>query len=154
MSWTLCWLVKIGLQPKLQYLNIGPNVEADFSSAQSPRLWKRMRNPRQKLNRDDLLTVSQKVVHWQALARKLGISEPDIATIEADYSHDYNEQKFQSLLKWFQGKGSPPTRQSLIQVIEVKLQDPQLARDVENSLAVMDNQLSESGKPRAYSMLS
>ena len=108
-----------------------------------------MRNSQQKLTRDDLVTVAQKIVHWQALARKLGLSEPDIVAIEANYSHDYKEQRFQSLLKWFQEKGSPPTRQTLVRIIEEKLLEPQLAIDVESALTA-----SDEDRPRAHSMMT
>ena len=105
-----------------------------------------MRSPRQKLSRTDLVTVSQKIVHWQGLARHLGLEEPDIVAIQADFSHDYNEQKVQSLLKWFREHRSPPTRQSLVKIIEEKLQDPQLARDVERALVDTQRDRAQSAQ--------
>ena len=131
----------------------GQNAETDSTTVQSVCVWKNMRNPQQTLTTADLVTVSQKVVYWQALARKLGLTEPDIVAIEANYRHDYNEQKYQSVLKWFQQQRSLPTRQILVRVIEEKLQDFQLARDVASALVTVDT-LSDSDRPRAHSMMT
>ena len=112
-----------------------------------------MSNPRQKITRGDLLVVSRRLTHWQELARHLGLSEPDIAAIKADYSHDYNEQKLQSLLKWLQGQHYPPKRQALIKIIEEKMKDRDLARDVDRTLFALDND-RDGDRPRSISMLT
>ena len=128
------------------------HTERDFA-ATPPRVWKTITNRRRKITRDDLVVISNRVPRWKELARHLGLAEPDIVAIEANYSHDYNEQKLQCLLTWFQGQGSPPTRQALVRIIEEKMQDQELAKDIDTALLSLDIE-RDSERPRAQSALN
>lgn len=129
----------------------GPCIEIDgVHVAAQPRIWKKMRNPHKQIMTHDFVNIAQKVTHWQILARHLGLSEPDIVAIESDHSHDYTEQKVQMLLKWFKQQPSKPTRQTLVRIVEEKMKDPVLAKEVDSALFVLDLE-RESTKPRACS---
>ena len=101
-------------------------------------MWNAMINLSEQLTTDDFLQIAKKIVHWKEMARYLGLSEPDIAEIEQNYVCNYKEQKYQMLLKWYQLQKSPPTRQCLLQVIEEKMKDSELAQDVTSILHSID----------------
>ena len=94
------------------------------------RIWKTVRSG--PLERSELVHIAKVIHHWSVLARYLGLSEPIIVAIEENHVHDYEEQKIQMLLKWFQQQSTPPTRQSLVRIIEEKMKDPVLAQDITN----------------------
>ena len=51
--------------------------------------------------------------------------------ISENYRGDYEEQKFQMLLTWHQQQPTPPTRQSLVRIIEEKM-GTELTQDIVN----------------------
>ena len=95
-------------------------------------------NLSEQLTTEDFLQIAEKIVHWEGMARHMGLSEPDIAEIEQNYIRNYKEQKYQMLLRWYQRQEPPPTRQSLIQIIEEKMEDSVLAQDVIDVLHSID----------------
>jgi hypothetical protein len=101
-------------------------------------VWNVTINLSKQLTTDDFLHIAEKIVHWEGMARHMGLSEPDIAEIEQNYIRNYKEQKYQMLLKWYQRQEPPPTRQSLIQIIEEKMEDSVLAQDVIDVLHSID----------------
>ena len=111
-----------------------------------PLVYKSMLNPNTLLTRDDLVHVAKMVPHWKRLARHLGLSEPDVVAIEANYQHDYNEQKIKMLLKWLGEQ--QPTRGHLVFIIEEKMKDPVLAKKIDSVFIELD---AKSGKSRLRS---
>ena len=107
-------------------------------------VWNATINLSKRLTTDDFLQIAEKIIHWQGMARYLGLSEPDIAEIEQNYSRNYKEQKYQMLFKWYQLQKSPPTRQCLLQVIEEKMNDSALAQDVTSVLYSIDEERKPS----------
>lgn len=83
------------------------------------------------LEREELVHIAKAIPRWSTLARYLGLSEPVIVAISENYRGDYEEQKFQMLLKWHQQQPTPPARQTLVRIIEEKI-DPVLAQDIAN----------------------
>ena len=84
------------------------------------------------LEREELVHIAKAIPRWPVLARYLGLTEPVIAAIEENHVHDYDEQKYQMFLKWYQQQKTPPTRQSLVRIIEEKMKDSALAQDIVN----------------------
>ena len=105
-----------------------------------------------KLKPDDLLPISKVISHWKELARHLGLSKADIVAIEHNHLHDYEEQKYQMLRKWFEQNSTPPSRQSLIKTIEEKMKDCELAGEVDSVLYRLD--MEEGEKLRSRSCLT
>ena len=114
-------------------------------------VWK-MTSPSKQLMTDDLIHIAQKIHHWQGLARFLGLTEPAIATIKHNHIGNYEEQKVQMLLKWFQQQSAPPTHQCLIRIIEEEMKDPVLASDVDSVLYRLG--VKREDKLRSRSMLN
>ena len=98
-------------------------------------LWKCVRSG--VLEREELVHIAKAIRRWCVLARYLGLSEPVIITIEENHIHDYEEQKFQMLLRWFQEQSTPPTRRRLVHIIEEDMKDAILAQDVINIVGTM-----------------
>ena len=111
-------------------------------------VWKST-NSSKKLTPDDLLPISKAISHWKELARHLGLSKPDIVAIEHNHLHDYEEQKYQMLRKWFEQNSTPPSRQSFIKIIEEKMKDQELAGEVDSALYRLD--MEEGKKVRSRS---
>ena len=93
-------------------------------------MWKNVRSG--PLERGELVHIAKAIRRWSVLARYLGLTEPDIIAIEENHVHNYEEQKYQMLLKWYQQQKPPPTRQSLVRIIEEKMKDSRLAQDIVN----------------------
>lgn len=53
---------------------------------------------------------------------------------------DYEEQKVQMLLKWFQQQPAPPTRRNFVRIVEERMKDSVLAQNMVNTI---HTQLSE-----------
>ena len=97
--------------------------------SQSGALWRTVRPG--PLEREELVHIAKAIPRWSTLARYLGLSEPVIVTISEDYRGDYEEQKFQMLLAWYQQQLNPPSRQSLVRIIEEGMGSV-LAQDIVN----------------------
>ena len=106
-------------------------------------VWNTTINFSERLTANDFLQIAEKIVHWQEMARYLGLSEPDIAEVEQNYMRNYKEQKYQMLLKWYQQQKTPPTRQCLLQIIE-KMNDSALVQDVASVLYSIDEERKSS----------
>lgn len=111
-------------------------------------VWKST-NSSKLLKLDDLLPISKVISHWKELARHLGLSKADIVTIQHNNSHDYEEQKYQMLRKWFEQKPTPPSRQSLIKTIEEKMKDCELAGEVASVFYRLDKEEGEKLRSRS-----
>lgn len=90
--------------------------------------------PVRPLTRQDLLYIARVICDWKEFACHLGLEEADIATIEQNHVSDYEEQKIQMLLKWYQQSHSPPSCQSLVRIIEDKMQNHKLAQVIKQIL--------------------
>lgn len=101
------------------------------------------------LKQSDLLPISKVISHWKELARHLGLTKPDIVAIDHDHHHDYGEQKYQMLRKWFDQQRTPPSRQSLIKIIVVKMKDSELAGEVVSVLYGLDMEEGEKLRSRS-----
>ena len=77
----------------------------------------------------------------------MGLEEADIVTIEQNHVIDHEEQKVQMLLKWYQRQRSPPSCQSLVRIIEEKMQNQKVAKKVESTLFHL-RQEREQRRPR------
>ena len=106
------------------------NLTGTSGSVLYKTLWKDVRSG--PVEREELVHIAKAIHRWPVLARYLGLTEPVIVAIEENHVHDYEEQKYQMLLKWSQQQNPEATRQSLVQIIEEKLQDLVLAQDVVN----------------------
>jgi hypothetical protein len=95
-------------------------------------LWKTVRGG--PLQREELVHVAKAVRHWACLARYLGLPEPVIVAISEDHRGNYEEQKFQMLLKWYTQQPKPPSKQALVRIVEEKMRDPVLTQDIVNIL--------------------
>ena len=110
-----------------------------------------MMNPDQQLTRHDLLRIVKEITHWEELARHLGLSEPEIATIKSDYAQDYNEQKTKMLLKWLDEQDTTPTRRDLVHVIEGQMNDRELAKKIDSVFLKLDIESEKSTRFRSQS---
>ena len=110
---------------------------SDRSSVQGV-LWKTVRSG--ALEREELVQIATVINQWPTLASHLGISESTIDSIR--HSYDYEEQKYQVLVNWYQQQNPPPTPQSLVRIIEEEMKDSVLAQDVVNSVGSVYNNYS------------
>jgi hypothetical protein len=108
-----------------------PTRTSDRSSVQGV-LWKTVRSG--ALEREELVQIATVINQWPTLASHLGISKSTL-----DSSYDYEEQKYQMLVNWYQQQNPPPTRQSLVRIIEEKMKDSVLAQDVVNIVGSIYN---------------
>ena len=99
------------------------------TSATAP-LWQSVRS--YQLEPPELVRIAGAIERWSGVARCLGLSEQEIVTIRENYVHDYEEQKFQMLLKWTQTQSTPTTGQDLVRIIEEEKKDPTLAQQISN----------------------
>ena len=99
------------------------------TSVKDQPLWKRVCPG--ELERGELVHIARAIPRWSSLARYLGLSDPDIVAISENHKGDYEEQRYQMLLKWYQQQATPPTRQALVRVIEEEM-GTKLAQDIVN----------------------
>ena len=115
----------------------GDNLTQDSDSEEDTHhaIWNTI-NPSHLLKKEDMVYIAKLITYWKELAHHLGLEEPDIVAIEQNHLHDYEEQKVQMLHKWYQQQPSPPSCQSLVRIIEEKMQNHKLAKKVESTLIV------------------
>ena len=83
-----------------------------------------------ELDANEFLEIARAIAWWETLARHLGLTEADIVAISENNVRNYEEQKYQMLLKWREQQSTPPTKQDLVQIIEEKMKDSLLAQKV------------------------
>lgn len=101
-------------------------------------MWKTV--PSGPLEKTELVEIAKTITRWPQVARHLNLSESDIVTIEENHMRDYEEQKMQMLLKYFQQQPTPPTRRDFVRIIEEQMKDSVLAQNMVN---IIHTQLSE-----------
>ena len=87
-------------------------------------------------NENTVRVVAEQILKWEPLGRVLGLSEPKIIVIQINNQHDYEEQKYQCIMKWISERGQATTLITLLRKIYFELEDKSLVMKITQSTYV------------------